>query len=120
MFYLILILLLISITFGVIKFASSRHSKKKLENRQEIIERFRPDIEAAFSEISSFFNYSHYITESERIALVNKYEALATVIQPLLRSNDFKDDTTIESFIRFSNAMSNTSFHKRVNNEHFI
>ena len=120
MLYILLSFLFIVITIGVMIPALSRHKKKQLKETLSIIKRLKPEVETAFADISFYYNYNHYITESERIALEEKYGNLAKVIQPILRTNGLDNDVTIESFKRFSNAMSDTSYHKTVNNNHFI
>ncbi len=113
-------LLFIIITIEVMILALSRHKKKQLKEILSIIKRLKPEVEAAFADICFYFSFNHYITESERIALEEKYGNLAKVIQPILRTNKLNNDVTIESFKRFSNAMSDTSYHKTINNDHFV
>jgi len=82
MLYVIIILLLVAIVLWVMRV---RHLKK-LQKEKELINKLNPEVEAAFSDISYFFNYNHYITESERRSLESQYETLAMTVRPLLKS----------------------------------
>ncbi len=121
--FIFLILLVVVAILLVIVLVCKKHNKRKEENHRQIIDlvkRIRPDVEAAFSDISSFYNYSHYITESERKLLAYKYTDLEIVVRTVLRSGDLLNSSQNEIFHRFAAAMSDTISHKKVNNEHFI
>ena len=96
-----------------------KNERKKID-RQNLIRSLGPDVEAAFKEIGSYYNYGHYITESERIALKKKYDDLDLMVGMLLRKKEIINSEHYELFSRFHTAMTDTVNHKRVNNEHFI
>lgn len=74
----------------------------------------------AFAEIGSYYNFSHFITETERLALAEKYDALDREVKSLLNSKELEESAEKESFQRFHTAMTDTRAHKKANNEHFI
>lgn len=97
--------------------------KRKTENRKKLlnlIESIRPEVEAAFSEISSYYNYAHFITQSERLMLLDKYDDLEKVVRTIIRSRELPEKQFNEVFHRFYSAMSDTETHKKTNNEHFV
>ena len=116
MLYVINILLLLAIVLWVMR---ARHLKK-LQKEKELIDRLKPEVEAAFSDISYFYSYNHYITESERHSLESQYESLAMTVRPLLKSKAIESSPSKELFQRFYNSMSDTPAHKKTNNSHFI
>ena len=97
-----------------------KHKVEKQNRLSSLVESIRPELEAAFSDISSYYNYGHYITESERLMLTDKYEDLEKVVKTILRSKALPEIKVNEVFSRFSTAMSDTVSHKKANNEHFI
>ena len=98
----------------------SKHKAKKRKERLEAIARIKPDVYIAFSEIGSYYNYGHYITESERLMLVEKYKALDKEVQPVLNWKELEESGNKDCFQRFHTAMTNTVAHKKANNEHFV
>ena len=120
MLYVFIIPLLLAVILIVIVQLRYRQRAKKHKESVELIARMKPDVEAAFAEISSFYKFNHYITESERKYLDEKYEALAEVIRPLLKSNALVESQEKALFLRFCNAMSDTASHKDANNKRFI
>ena len=80
----------------------------------------KPDVEAAFSEIKSYYSYNHYITESERLELEKKYEDLLANLKSVITSKEMEESPDKEVFRRFQKAMSDTDAHKKANNEHFV
>ena len=120
MLYIGLILFLIAIILWVIIHVGSRQKAKKHQVRLESITRIKPDIEAAFAEIGSYYSYSHYITETERLMLAEKYDALNKKVKPIIKFKELEESAENELFLRFHTAMANTRSHKKSNNEHFI
>ena len=98
----------------------SNRKKAKRKDRQEAIARLRPGVEAAFDEISQYYNFSHFITETERLKLAERYGALDREVQPLLNSKELDESIEKEAFLRFHTAMSDTRAHKKSNNDHFV
>lgn len=120
MLYVFLILPIIAIILWVALPLWRRKKEESHKQMVELAERILPEVETAFSEISSLYNYGHYITESERLSLVDKYADLEMVVRSLLRSKDLPNTPENEILHRFATAMSDTATHKKVNNEHFI
>lgn len=118
MLYVILILLFSAISLWVIL----RHSvKKRLHTeRIEAITRIQPFVEAAFSDLKSSYNYNHYITESERIALDDKYADLFKKVSKIISCKELIESPQKDTFRRFYKAISDSQNHKNLNNEHFI
>lgn len=84
------------------------------------IERLRPEVKAAFAEIGLYYNYNHYITDSERLMLAQKYEALDQEVKSILNTRELMELADKEVFLRFHKAMTDTVVHKNTNNEHFV
>ena len=120
MLYVFIILLLVAVILWVVILVRSRQKAQLHQERLETIARFKPDVEAAFSEIGSYYSFNHYVTESERLELVKKYEALDMDLKPILSITELDESPDKDVFLRFHRAMLNTSDHKKVNNEHFI
>lgn len=120
MLIILIILLLAVIIFVVMIPSQSRRRDNKQKKGQILIAQLEPEVNSAFLDISSLFSYNHYITESERYSLENKYDSLGKVIRPLLRSKAIEKSPSKELFQRFYNAISNTPTHKTVNNKHFV
>ena len=98
--------------------------RRKIEEKKmemiDLVDHIRPEVEAAFSDISSFYNFGHYITESERLFLADKYADLEIEAKRILCNKALPETPENEIFRRFATAMSDTDVHKKVNNEHFI
>ena len=123
MLFVILILLLVVVVAIILRAAIRAQARQREiahQERLDAITRLRPDIEAAFSEIGAYYSYGHYITESERIMLVKKYEKLEQELMPILNSEELDETPDKDLFLRFHNAMSSTVAHKQTNNDHFI
>ena len=119
MLYLLIILFVAAIIFGVMMSFRTQRTKKH-KYRLETIVRLKPTVEIAFDEISSYFNYGHYITETERLMLAEKYDALDREVESVLGSKELEESAEKEAFQRFHTAMTDTRAHKRANNQHFI
>lgn len=120
MLYVLIILLSMSFILWMMILFGSKHKAKKRKERLEAIARIKPDVYIAFSEIGSYYNYGHYITESERLMLVEKYKALDKEVQPVLNWKELEESGNKDCFQRFHTAMTNTVAHKKANNEHFV
>lgn len=120
MLYVSLILLIISFSLWL---GIPKWRRKKEEDRRKLealIQRLSPEVENAFSDICKYYSYSHYITESERLMLKDRYSDLENVVKTILRSKTTVGTSPNDSFQRFSAAMSDTSRHKLANNNHFV
>ena len=118
MLYVVLILLSVVICFWV----SIRIRAKREEriHRLETLIHIQPLVEAALDELISFYSYSHFITESERIALNEKYTDLFKEVSSIISCKELEESPHKESILRFYNAMSDSQGHKKANNDHFI
>lgn len=116
----VLLIPLLFVIFGVIFLTKRKRTKRQLEESLATISRLKPKVEAAFSEISSFYSFRHYITESERFDLLKKYNGLANETWSIVRSKALEESPDKELFKRFQKAMSDTVAHKKTNNERFI
>ena len=116
---LLIIFLAATIIIGVaISFRTQRAKKHKY--RLETITHLKPNVDAAFAEISSYYNYGHYITETERLMLAEKYGKLNREVKSILNSKELEKSIDKEVFLRFHAAMLDSRVHKKTNNEHFI
>jgi len=120
MLYVILILLLIVILTWMIIRAYSKRKETLHKERIETISRIQPLVEAAFSDLSFYYSYSHYITESERKALDEKYSGLFSQVSYIRSFKELQESSLKDKFLRFYNAMSDSQSHKKSNNEHFL
>ena len=93
--------------------------KKHKQQRLEFINTQFPVVQAAFDDIIKYFNYNHYLTESERKEIEIKYSDLEKQVRKLIGSKELAESGQQECFTRFYNAMSDTKLHKQENNEHF-
>ena len=98
----------------------SRVKEQHRKMRQEMLARLGPLVETAFEEIGSLYNYGHYITESERLALLNKYSPLYKDIETLIGCKELEESQYRDLFQRFNSAMSDTVGHKATNNNNFV
>ena len=120
MLYILIILLAVAIILWVIVLLGSKHKAQKRQERLATIARIKPDIDVAFAEIGSYYNYGHYITESERLMLLEKHKVLDEEVQSVLNWKELDESDYKDCFLRFHTAMTNTVAHKRANNEHFV
>ncbi len=118
-FLLVILAALAVILLGMHRVRAKYVAWKSGKRRAEIV-RLRADVEAAFAEISSYYSFSHYITESERLHLAEKYDALKSGVEPLLGSRELDESPDGDVFLRFYAAMNGTPAHKKANNERFV
>ena len=120
MLYLLIFLLLAAIVIWVMMAILSKQKAEKRKARLEIIARLKPHVDAAFDEIGDYYNYGHYITETERQMLLDKYGVLDSEVKNILNSKELAESNDKELFQRFHSSMINTRAHKKTNNGHFI
>lgn len=120
MLYVLIILLFVTIILWVVISVRSQQKSNEHQKRLETITSLKPYIDAAFTEIGSYYTFSHYITETERLMLAEKYDALDREVKSLLNSKELEESAEKETFQRFHAAMTDTRAHKKANNEHFI
>ena len=93
--------------------------EKRREKRLLAINTQFPDVQAAFDDISKYFSFNHYLTESERKEIEAKYSELEKEVKKLIGSPELAESEHQECFNRFHKAMSDTLLYKLENNEHF-
>ena len=120
MLYVLIILLLVAVILWAMITARNKQKQKKHQDRVATIAKLVPEVKPALDDICSFYNYSHYIAESERLALDEKYSDLRKEVSAIIKYKELKESPQQECIIRFHKAMSNTQEHKITNNEHFI
>lgn len=120
MLYAAVILPFVVIILLVAAIITQKRQVKKHQQRLETISKLAPDVEAALSDICNYYNYSHYITESERVALDQKYHTLYQDISAIATCKELAKCPQRDNFLRFRRAMSDDKGHKKTNNEHFI
>lgn len=120
MLYALIILLIIALILWVMIHVRSMHLKEIRQEKIEIISRIIPDVQSAIAEISSYFSFNHYITESERKYLEEKYAGLVKEVKVIISSKELEESSQKESLRRFYKAMTDTIAHKKANNEHFV
>ena len=95
-------------------------NRKRKKERRDILLGIEGVVEKAFDEIGSFFRYSHYITESERKSLADKYSGLFEKVCKVLGSKELDKSNKKDCIVRFARAMSNTVGFKKKNNQYFV
>ena len=114
--FLVAVIALIAIAIWLVL----RDQQRKHQQCVETISRLSLEVEEAFADISTYFSYSHYITESERLAIVEKYGLLYDSVCGIINSRELESSTYYDVFLRFHRAMSETEEHKKSNNDHFV
>lgn len=120
MLYVLIILLFVAIILWVMVPVRSKQKEKRHEERLATIARLKPIVEAAFDEIGTYYCFGHYITETERLMLFEKYESLDNEVRLILKSKELEESSERETFVRFHMAMTDTQIHKKANNDHFV
>lgn len=88
-------------------------NKKRDARRDELVQEIEPEITPALKEVSAYYNYSHYITESERTALSNKYEVLGKKLKKVCGTRQLRRSPEWKAADRLCKALSNTEEFKR-------
>lgn len=88
-------------------------NKTRDARRDELVQEIEPEIAHALEEVSAYYNYSHYITESERTALSNKYEVLGKNLKKVCGTRQLRRSPEWEAADRLCKALSNTEEFKR-------
>lgn len=95
-------------------------SRRRDARREALVQEIEPEIAPALEELSAYYNYSHYITESERAALSYKYEVLGKRLMTVFGTRQLRRSPSGESAERLCKALSNTKEFKKENNRQFI
>lgn len=117
---LVLLFLLLAVLLFVLVRVRADRSAKRHQEILAFIDQLIPEVQSAFAEISSYYNFGHYITESERLMLLDKYEMLDMELKSVIGSHELEVSTDKDLFQRFHNAMLDTRAHKKANNDHFV
>ena len=95
-------------------------NKTRDARRDELVQEIDPEIAPALEKVSAYYNYSHYITESERTALSNKYEVLGKNLKKVCGTRQLMRSPEWAAADRLYKALSNTGGFKMENNRQFI
>lgn len=117
---IIILVALFSGAFIICKKVSTSLAIKRLTALSERIDENRTIVNEALSELASKFNYSHYITESERVELREKYSSLQQELCDIVNKKEFPKVENTETFVRLHKALSDTKGYKAINNDKFI
>lgn len=93
--------------------------RKHRQKRLDLINSLTPEVQAAFDDISTYFKYGHYLTDSERKEIEAKYSELEREVRKLTGSKELAESEYKDLFNRFHKAISDTNLYKLENNEHF-
>lgn len=120
MLFLLLIIPAVAIILWLMLSVRPRIKEKKRQERLALFNQLKPEVEKAFAEIKALYNFNHYITETERLSLLEDYCDLDSKVKPLLHSKELEEFTDKDVFLRFHSAMTDTKEHKKSNNCHFV
>ena len=120
MLYVLIILLTVSFILWMLIPYRRNVSVKKKKARLDTIANLAPIVKDAFIDISAYYSYSHFITESERIVLVKKYAYLLEKVSSIIHTKELSESPQSEYFYRLHKALSDSQGYKASNNEHFI
>ena len=120
MLYLLLIIPAVAIFLWLMLSVRPRVNEKKRQERLAQFDQLKPEVEKAFAEIKSLYNFNHYITETERLSLLEDYRKLDSEVKSLLNSKELEEFMFKDVFRRFHNAMTDSEKHKKSNNSHFV
>lgn len=120
MLYLLLLIPAVAIILWLMLSVRPRIKEKKRQERLALFNQLKPEVEKAFAEIKALYNFNHYITETERLSLLEDYCDLDSKVKPLLHSKELEEFTDKDVFLRFHSAMTDTKEHKKSNNCHFV
>lgn len=94
--------------------------EKKHREILKDLELLAQDVEVALNDISTYYNYNHYITESERLSIVEKYSNIYKKVSKIISCKEVEEIPQRDILRRFYTVMSDTIEHKKTNNQHFI
>lgn len=81
---------------------------------------FAPAVKEALVEVCSYFRFNHYITESERVYLSEKYASITESLKHIISTKAFNYFSEKEIFKRLYIALSKSRENKEKNNQEFI
>lgn len=98
---------------ALLAMARDRRLKKELGE-------IRPLIGPALDDVSSYYNFSHYITESERAALADRYSDLSRRLRRLAGTRRLRESDVRVPAERLAKALTDTAGCKAENNRQFV
>ncbi len=114
----IIIILAVTLASAIAAIAVSAIARdRRLEKELGEIE---PLIVPALDDVSSYYNFSHYITESERAALADRYSDLYRRLRRLSGTRRLQESAFRIPAERLVNALSDTAGCKAENNRQFV
>lgn len=117
--YILCSITLVGVIFIAIKVVNIVSNKKRVQ-LQKLVDNLASTINNALEDISTKFNYGHYITESERLDICERYSSLYEDIKPIIRSSVFTKLENTEALSRLYKALPDTRGFKKINNDKFI
>jgi len=105
---------------SIIKELADLLAGRRNTRRQEEIASVGPEADDALKVLSAFYNYGHYITESERKDIELKYHDLYKKVSNVVKYRLLDESPYKESILRFHKALSDTEGFKKINNDTFI
>lgn len=120
MLRLLLILLFVALCLAIAIPMGIKTLKDLRQGRINTLKTLEPLVIDAFRVIGEYYNYGHYITESERLWLDNTYRPLDEQLTDLIGTKEFESWPSKDIFKRFHDAMHDSLAHKDCNNNHFI
>lgn len=119
-FSILILSVLAAAVFVVVERVCVAISKKRFVALQKECEELKDEVENALEDVSSKYNFNHYVTESEREDLARRYMSLYHRLRTITRQKTLSKISGTESFSRLYNALSDTSGFKKINNDKFI
>lgn len=87
---------------------------------RRLLSDIEPRIEPALRDACALYNYSHYVTESERLSFDAAHADLEQALREVHRTRQFRCSPFYASAERLYCALSDTHEHKKENNSQFI
>ena len=119
LFIFFTLILIAGLIFLIIKIRSAISERRYAVLLNEY-QKIKDEVEKALDDISSKYNFNHYITESERKDISDKYSSLFIRLKSIVSKKEFSRIPDSEPFIRLHKALSDTNGFKKINNEKFI
>lgn len=104
---------------GVIKISAYLAGTRR-QTLQNTVNELQSIVEDSLADICAKFNYGHYITESERKEIDEKYAELRKRLHHIVSKRQFDKCEETEAIKRLHKALSDTQGFKTINNEKFI
>ncbi|MCQ2159467.1 MAG: UvrD-helicase domain-containing protein [Bacteroidales bacterium] len=116
----IIVLICLFLALVIFKKTSTKVAEIKLVSLQNTLDELRDTVDTALADISAKFTFSHYITESERKEIDEKYSQLLKRLRLFVERKQMEECKGTEPFKRLYKGLSDTSGFKAINNDKFI